>query len=151
MIDLGFLDALEPDETDLPQLPQLLQKKLGQRKPNTGAVPQAPQLAPTENNVKVSETGQSAAPVEVGEQEKSRARKTRYARIGMMLMEDPSRRYALTTDGECDREDVIITLGIQRLAIVEFTVSKLSYDAFHLLAIVDRLSVRPHENVATQP
>ena len=151
MIDLSFLDALKPVETNLPQLPQLLPKYLGQRKPAPEAKPQAPQLAPTENNDKVLENGQPDARVEGGEQEKLRAWKTRCEKVCVMLAEDPSRRYALTTDDACDLENVIVTLGIQGLAIVEFSVSKLTYDAFQLLAIVDRHSVRGLENDAAQP
>ena len=151
MIDLSFLDALKPDETDLPQLPQLAQKQLGQRNTAPEAKPQVPQLAPTENNVKVLQNGQPDARGEGSEQEKSRAQKTRYAKIGMMLSEDPSRGYALTTDGERDSENVILTLGIQGVAIVEFAISKLTYDAFKLLAIVDRQSVRRLGNDAAQP
>ena len=151
MIDLSFLDALKPDETDLPQLPQLTQKELGQRKAAPEAKPQAPQLAPTENNVKVLENDRPDARGDAGEQEKSRAQKTPYAKIGMMLAEDPSRGYALTPDGECDSENVILTLGIQGVAIVEFAISTLTYDAFKLLAIVDRQSVRRLGNDAAQP
>ena len=61
MIDLGFLDALEPDETDLPQLPQLLPKKLGQRKPNTGAVPRLPQLPQPKITLRYLKRGIQAA------------------------------------------------------------------------------------------
>lgn len=112
MINLSFLDALELGETILPQVPQVVAKNLGQPKPAPEAKPQAPQVAPSENNVKVSENSDFFAPLEDGEQEKSRARQTRYAKIGMMLAEDPSRSYALTTDGGCDLEKVIVTLGI---------------------------------------
>ena len=151
MINLRFLDALKPDGTDLPQLPQLAQKKLGQRNTAPEAKPQLPQLAPSENNVKVLENCQPDARGDGREQDKSRAQKIRYEKIKAMLAEDPSRCYALTTDGGCDPEHVIVTLGIRGQAIVEFAVSKLTYDAFQLLAIVDRHSVRRLENDAAQP
>ena len=151
MINLSFLDAMELGETILPQVPQVVAKNLGQPKPAPEAKPQAPQVAPSENNVKVSENSYFVAPLEDGEQEKSRAQKIRYKKIGSMLAEDPSRGYALTTDGGCDLEKVIVTLGIQGLAIAEFAVSKLTYDAFQLLTIVDRHSVRRLENDAAQP
>ena len=59
MINLSFLDAMELGETILPQVPQVVAKNLGQPKPAPEAKPQAPQVAPSENNVKVSETSHS--------------------------------------------------------------------------------------------
>ena len=151
MINLSFLDALELGETILPQVPQVVPKNLGQPKPAPEAKPQAPQVAPSENNVKVSETGQSAALAEVGEQDKLRAQEARFQKIGKMLAEDSSRRYALISDGDGDPENVIVTLGIQGQAIVEFAVSKVAYDPFRLLELVDRQSTRQHESATSQP
>ena len=60
MNDLGFLNALELDETTLPQVPQVRPENLGQLKPYKNRLPQVPQVAPSENKVKESENGHSS-------------------------------------------------------------------------------------------
>ena len=70
MSDLEFLDALGLDETSLPRLPRVAEKKSGRLEPNRDGLPRVPRLAPSENKVKESENRQTAAPGEGGGQEK---------------------------------------------------------------------------------
>ena len=62
----------------------------------------------------------------------------RRQRVLELLAANPSARYAVVTDSECDSERMLLTLAIRGRATCELHIPRANYDPFRLLDFIER-------------